>query len=243
MVTALGYLDEQGQGAAAISTITPGRYHTPAVATLTLHNPAVAPRWFDSRQSLILPDDPDSTLVIPGFTPIPDALQAFLADAEFVEELPMRPDDLDQPLRVYRLDGPASAADALATMTTATARLDDHLELLGYHLPAAEARPGETMEVVTAWRLLRPLPDASLFAHLSGPVEPLAVADSLGAPGEAWVAGDVLLQLHAIAIPDDAPAGAYPLVVGAYTQDDRRRLLTEQGEDAVTLATVAVIHD
>jgi hypothetical protein len=249
MVTALRYLDEQGRGAAAVSTITPDRYHTPAVAALTLHNPAVAPRWFDGRQSLLLPDDPNSTLIIPGFTPVPDALQAFLANAEFVEELPMRPDDLDRPLRVYRLDGPAGVTGALAMMTTTadgrplTARFGEHIQFLGYQLAAQETRPGETLELVTAWRLLRPLPDASLFAHLSGPGEPLAVADSLGAPGESWVAGDVLLQLHAITIPDDAPVGAYPLVVGAYTQSDGRRLLTEQGEDAVTLTTVAVIHD
>jgi hypothetical protein len=246
MVTALRYLNEQGRGAAAVSTITPGRYHTPAVALLTLHNPAVAPRWFDGRQSLILPDDADSALILPGFTPIPDALQPYLANAEFVQELPMRPDDLDRPLQVYRLDGPASVAGALATMKTTadgrqlTARFDEHIELIGYQLSAGEARPGETLELVTAWRLLQPLPDASLFAHLSAPGEPLAVADSLGAPGEAWVAGDVLLQLHTITIPDDAPAGAYPLVVGVYTQDDRQRLTADDGRDMVTLTTVVI---
>ncbi len=104
MVAALRYLDERGAGAAAVSTITPGRYHTPAVALLTLHNPAVQPRWFDGRQSLILPGAADSLLLIPGFTPIPAALQPYLAGATLVDELPLRPDDLDRPVRVYALD-------------------------------------------------------------------------------------------------------------------------------------------
>jgi hypothetical protein len=216
------------------------------VALLTLHNPAVRPRWFDGRQSLLLPGEPDATLVVPGFTPIPAALQPYLAGAELVEELPLRPDDLDRPIRVYNLDGPAAIDAALTAMTTTadgrplTAQFGEQIELLGYHLSASETRPGESLALVTAWRLLEPLPDAALFAHVAGDAEPLAVADSLGAPGESWLAGDVLLQLHEIAIPLGAPAGTYPLVVGVYTQDDGRRLTTDGGADMVTLATVRI---
>ena len=105
---------------------------------------------------------------------------------------------------------------------------------------ATAAAPGETLTLVTVWRLLTPLPEASLFAHLGGPGEPLAVADGLGAPGEAWLNGDVLIQLHALTIPPDAPPGDYPLAVGVYTRDDRRRLTTGDGQDMVTLETVKV---
>jgi hypothetical protein len=243
MVTALRYLDEHGDGAAAVSTIAPGRYHTPAVALLTLHNPAVRPRWFDGRQSLLLPDESDATLVVPGFTPIPAALQPYLAGAELVEELSLRPDDLDRPVRVYKLDGPAAIDAALETTADGrplTAWFGEHIEFLGYSLAEKVARPGETLALVTAWRLLAPLPGASLFAHVAGPAEPLAVADSLGAPGESWLAGDVLLQLHEIAVPPGAPAGTYPLVVGVYTQDDGRRLTTDGGADTVTLTELTV---
>ena len=85
MVTALRYLDAHGRGAAAVSTITPGQFHTPAVAALTLHNPAVQPRWFDGRESLLLPDAAEATLVIPGFTPVPPALQPYLAAVQLLE--------------------------------------------------------------------------------------------------------------------------------------------------------------
>ncbi len=242
MVTALGWLNEHDAGAAAVSTITPDRYHTPAVALLTLRNPAVRPRWFDGRQSLILPGEANSLLVIPGFTPIPNALQPYLAEATPIDELPMRLNDLDRPVRIYRLE---ENDVALAGLETAglPVQFSDYVELIGYALPTAAAQPGDTLRLVTAWRLLRPLPDASLFAHVVGSVEPLAVADTLGAPGESWVAGDVLLQLHAITLPDDITAGEYPLAVGVYTRGDERRLITDAGADMVQLTHITVTGD
>jgi hypothetical protein len=246
MVTALRYLDAHGRGAAAVSTITPGQYHTPAVAALTLHNPAVQPRWFDGRESLLLPDAPDTTLVIPGFTPIPAALQPYLAAATLTDELPMRPDDLDRPIRLYAVDGPAAIAAALARMRTAdgrppTAAFDDRLELLGYELSTPTARPGETVTLVTAWRLRQPLPGAALFAHVIAPDALIAQADGLGAPGEGWAAGDVLLQLHTLTLPADAEPGNYPLAVGVYTRPDGARLRLPDGADMLTLTTLTLL--
>ena len=236
MVTALSWLDARGDGAAAVSTITPSRYHTPAVALLTLRNATVQPRWFDGRESLLLPGE-GGLILVPGFTPLPAELQPYLAGARLIDELPMRPDDLDRPVRIYAL--PGAPLDGLVTEGLPV-RFGEHIELLGYIQPAANLRPGESLTLVTAWRLLQPLPEASLFTHVVGPAEPLAVADSLGAPGEAWVAGDVLLQLHAINLSDDLPAGEYPLAVGVYTRSDGRRLLTTDGHDMVTVGNILV---
>ena len=243
MVTALRYLDEHGRSPATISTITPGRYHTPAVAQLTLHNSAVTPRYFDGRYSLLLPGEASGLLVVPGFTPIPAELQRYLGEATLIDELPMRPDDLDRPVRIYELSGPGLDVARLVPGGN-SATVDFHnAALLGYDLSAAEVHPGDVLALVTAWRLEQPLPNASLFAHLAGPVGPLAVADGLGAPGEAWIAGDILLQLHTIAIPGGTPAGTYPLVVGVYTQDDGQRLTAANGDSVAILTTVAVIDD
>ncbi|WP_374688613.1 hypothetical protein [Promineifilum sp.] len=246
MVTALRHLDGRG-GAAAVSTITPGPFHTPAVALLTLRNPSVAARWFDGRESLLLPDAADSTLVVPGFTPLPDALQPYLAGAELVDELPMRPDDLDRPVRFYALDGALPALNRLTTTADGAplpARFGEHVELLGYELSAGAARPGETLSLVTVWRLLRPLPGASLFAHLDGPAGLLAQADALGAPGELWRAGDVLLQHHEIVLPVNAPAGTYPLAVGVYTPPNGPRLSVAGAPDGrLRLTTVTVLDE
>jgi hypothetical protein len=248
MVAALRYLDAHGTGAAAVSTITPGRYHTPAVALLTLHNPTVRPRWFDGRESLLFPAEAGGTLVVPGFTPLPAELQRYLDGATLVDELPMRPDDLDRPVRVYRLNG--SGYDVARTTTALRSQgfsgiveFPPNAALLGYELSAQVARPGDTLSLVTAWRLEEPLPDASLFAHLVGPDgRPVAQADGLGAPGEAWVLGDVLLQLHTIQLPDDTPAGVYPLTVGLYIPDGGR-LPTGDGLEGATLTTVLVLDE
>lgn len=247
MVTALRYLDENGRGPATVSTITPGRYHTPAVALMTLHNPAVEPRWFDGRRSLLLPSEAGALLVVPGFTSIPAELQRYLSDAVPVEELPMRPDDIDRPVQIYKLGDPNLA---LARMTPpesaggAATGVDFHnIVLLGYDLTAAEVRPGDTLSLVTAWRLEQPLPEASLFAHLVGSGSPQAVADGLGAPGESWIAGDILLQWHTMRIPADTPPGTYPLAVGVYTQGDGQRLVTVNGDSMAVLTTVTVLDE
>jgi hypothetical protein len=249
MVTALEYLDDLSGGTAAISTITPGPYHSPAVAQLTVHNPAVALRWFDGRESLLLPGDSSAMLVLPGFTPLPEALEPYLAGLDLSDELPLRSNDFDRPVRIYAVDGPALASSALSTMSQNAVGTDlpvafgEHIELLGYDLLFNEARPGESITLVTAWRLLQPLPEAMLFVHLMETPEPLAQPDSLGAPGELWAAGDVLLQLHKLNLPPDLAAGNYPLAVGVYTQNDGRRLSMNDGRDWLPLATLSVSHE
>jgi hypothetical protein len=79
--------------------------------------------------------------------------------------------------------------------------------------------------LVTLWRLQRPLPRAALFTHLVGvDEEPIAQADLLGAPGELWHPGDLLLQLHHLTVPSGTPAGDYSLIAGVYTQPKGPRL-------------------
>ena len=94
---------------------------------------------------------------------------------------------------------------------------------------------------MTAWRLGRPLPGAALFAHVLGPAGPLAQSDSLGAPGEGWMAGDTLLQVHTIPLPAGLAPGAYPLAVGVYTRPDGARLPLAGGGDLLTLTTLTVV--
>jgi hypothetical protein len=245
MVTALRYLDEHGDGDAVVSTITPGAFHTPAVALLTLRNLAVTPRWFDGRQSLVLPLEAGGTLVVPGFTPIPDTLQPYLADATLIDELPLRPDDLDRPVRIYQLNqAGGEVAQSLTPLTEVGFNYPGYLSLAGYDLSATAAQPGDTLSLVTAWRLEQPLPDAMLFAHLLGPDgTPVAQADALGAPGESWHDGDVLLQLHSLTLPPDTPAGEYPLAVGLYTTTDGQRLTAGNGTTMQQLATVTVADE
>ena len=81
----------------AVSTITPHVYHSPAVAQLTLHNEAVNLHWFDGKHSLLLPAADDSTIIFPGFTPLPPRLKEYFATAVLIESLSLRPTDADRP--------------------------------------------------------------------------------------------------------------------------------------------------
>ncbi len=49
-----------------------------------------------------------------------------------------------------------------------------------------------------------------LFAQLVGPDGVVAQADRLGAPGELWQPGDLLLQDLSFTVPPDTPPGTMP---------------------------------
>ncbi len=223
--TAIDYLNDYGEGSVAISTITPHRYHSPAVAQMRLQNEEVMLHWFNARSSLIIPDSGESELLIPGFTPLAPALQPYFSTAEYKNTLPLRETDLDRPLTIYSVDGRAMLSDWQTQLNPAEARFDDTVTLHGFYLQPAPVQPGETLQLVTLWQAEQPLTDAVLFAHVlneAGP--PLAQHDQLGVPGTSWQAGIWFLQLFEIAIPPETAAGDYPLAVGVYTQPDGIRI-------------------
>jgi 4-amino-4-deoxy-L-arabinose transferase-like glycosyltransferase len=246
MVTALDFINRNGRGDIAVSTVAPGPFHTPAVAALTVHNPDVSLRWFDGRQSLLLPDG-GGTLAIPGFTPVPDTLVGYLAGSELITTLPWQPGDRDY--RTQLLAVPAEAPD-LMTTAELPALFGQAADLIGFDLPAPltgdeeGGRPtitvGDTVSLVTGWRLRQPLPDAMLFAQLVGPDSVVAQADRIGAPGALWTPGDLLLQDLSFTVPPGTPPGTYALITGLYTTGDGRRL-PANGADHIQLAEVEVV--
>ena len=220
MVEAMRYLDEQDVPDAAVSTITPGPFHTPALAAMTLQNEEITPRWFDGRTSLIIPQAVESLLIFPGFAPLHPALPPYLAADRLDDVLPMRETDLDRPLTVYRIDGKALAVSWQDQFlpVTGTVLFGDAAQLLGYALGDTAVSPGDTLQLITWWRLQNPVPGLRLFSHISGADGvPFAQADRLDAPSDAWIVGDWLLQVHEIMIPADTAVGQYPLTIGLYT--------------------------
>ena len=118
--------------------------------------------------------------------------------------------------------------------------LDDTLAFLGYEAPPT-ARPGETIEILTYWRVLaRPARPLSLMLHLTGAGEiPVAVGDGLGVPLEQWQPGDIIVQRHRLVIPQDTASGPYQLTTGAYWLDTLERLNAE-GSDLIEITPVQV---
>jgi hypothetical protein len=242
LLTAARYLNEHGRGPTAFSTTTPGRFHSPAAAQLTVTNPEVSLRWFNGKHSLLVPQDGSSTLVFTGFAPLNPHLEEYF-EATLEADLPLRPSDLDRPLLFYSADGPALVAGwrvgragsiQAPAGPTSPVFFGDALELLGYDLQTPVVAPGGELRLATFWRVREPLDEAVLFSHvLASDGRPIAQADRLDVPGHFWVAGDVFIQLHQIDLPDSTSPGEYPLIVGLYTPGDlQRRPVTVDGAAA-----------
>jgi 4-amino-4-deoxy-L-arabinose transferase-like glycosyltransferase len=232
LMEALNYIDTRRDSATAISTTTPNRYHSPAVATLALASNDNELRWFDGNHSLVLPQEESSTLIFSGFAPLSPHLEGYLA-ATPVAELPMKPEDLDRPLTVYETNGRELADTWLGRFDgtlvapagiQAPVQLGESLEYLGHELLTPHAGPGDQFTLATLWRVKRPLDQAMLFAQILGPDGlPLAQSDRLDVPGDYWIPGDVFIQLHQIDLPGNLTSGDYPLAIGVYTTDYMQR--------------------
>ncbi len=225
------------------SSVYPGAAHDPSIAfVLAADRPALSrtARWADTRWALVLP--PGAALaVVPASTPPHPALAAWLTALATVE---MRPDDLDPRFTVYRLDGDRAAAD-LAAWAVTPVDFGGAVELVAARWLAEGVRPGETAELLTAWRVLDPAragpagpptfaTDAVLFSHvLDGAGGLLSQRDSLDAPSWAWQAGDLFVQIHPLAVPTSAAPGEYAAIVGLYDRESGARLpATGEGDTA-----------
>jgi len=234
------------------STVYPGPAHDSSIALVTAadHPPVgQTARWVDARRALVLP--PERTLaVIPASTPPHPAFGPVL---EAIETIDLRPDDLDPRFTLYRLDGPTAAA-TLSTGGTLAQPLNFNgaIELTAARWLSESARPGETAELLTVWRVLDPAragplvppsftTDAAMFVHvLDGAGGILAQDDRLDAPSWAWRAEDVVVQIHAITVPQSTAPEEYAAVVGIYDPASRARLPVVGGGDTAALPPLAI---
>jgi hypothetical protein len=233
LVSTIRYLNQHGAGPTAISTTTPGQFHSPAIAFLTADNPLVELRWFNGQHSLLAPQETTSTFIFTGFAPLDPDLQAYFQGA-LVDELPLRPDDEDRPVTIYVADGPALLAEWQRLFSSqieepsglsTPVQFGDAIELLGYLLQTPAVGPGDEVRLATLWRVSRPLDEAVLFTQVVGRDGlPLAQSDRLDVPSHYWAPGDVFIQLHRFALPNEVSAGEYPILIGAYTRPDLERL-------------------
>ena len=219
----------------------------PALVESYLRREDLQPRWADVRQALVYPGGQGAPVLQPDHFPIdPTLRELFLGDAAPVYE--QRLEDGTFVFAFYPLDAGrlearlASARDNRVGWSPATAfpdglpedwavlaypvRFGDRVELLGYEaLDGAEGAPGDTVTVLTYWRVMSPGPaDGIAFLHLLGP-EGAVIAgyDGFGAPPNQWQAGDVVVQAHRFALPGELAAGAYPVELGWYERDTGAR--------------------
>jgi 4-amino-4-deoxy-L-arabinose transferase-like glycosyltransferase len=129
--------------------------------------------------------------------------------------------------------------------------LGNQVELLGYDLDRALAKPGESLHLTLYWRALTAM-DASytVFTHLlDGESRIWGQRDSVPKAGTypttLWIEGEVVADEYEIVVKPDAPPGQYVIEVGMYLAQSGQRLpvLDDSGHlqgDRVLLEAVEI---
>jgi 4-amino-4-deoxy-L-arabinose transferase-like glycosyltransferase len=132
------------------------------------------------------------------------------------------------------------------TLETA-ARFDESITLAEAQLSNDTFRAGDVIQIRLIWRADQRLTTRyKVFIQLlNGDGGLVAQRDSEPGGGLAltttWTPGEMVIDNHALVLPDDLPPGEYTLIAGLYDLNDASaRLLLEGGGDALTLHTITV---
>lgn len=141
---------------------------------------------------------------------------------------------------------------SLKTTLPLPVRFGPTMSLVGYDVPAAAIRPGQTLLVLLYWRSQGPADRSyTAFAHLVDPGWTMwAQSDSLPqegrAPTNTWQRDQFVGDYYFLRVPPDAPPGRdYRIELGFYETGTLQRLavVDERGsaiDDRVLIETVAV---
>lgn len=255
------YLNHRAPGGAVtLSSPFPDLPHDPLIADLRVRRDDLQLGWCDARRGLLFPAADAGLLILPTSAPLDDRLAAWL-DLDAAERVVVHPEDVDPYFDVVRWNPADAWSRALGDLDGEAALplpVDlGAVELVAYRLASPAVAPGETVELVTAWRVrspdaLGPVPahdygrTAAIFAHLLGPDGAVVgQEDRLDVPAWNWQAGDRFLQLHRLPVAAGLPPGSYALVVGLYTRHDMQRLAVQTAGgpagDHVPLQPVEVV--
>jgi hypothetical protein len=169
-------------------------------------------RWVELTPhagALIWPHGEATTLLVPEDSPLPESLRQQVG-------IPSEP--------LYRSHGHVSfAVYPLPELEMPDPVVDivfeDKIRLIGVEaLPVDEERP---FTLFTYWEVLAPLPwDLTAFVHVLGD-EPAPVRqhDAFDLAPERLQPGDIVVQRHLFALPDDRKR-PYVLIIGLYTNQD-----------------------
>jgi 4-amino-4-deoxy-L-arabinose transferase-like glycosyltransferase len=224
----LDYLMESpDSGPLVVSSVYPGAAHDPSIAQVLLPDGGGNLRWIDARYSLLLPEGQTARLLVPSSTPLHPAFGALV---QMIEQVDIRPDDLDPSFTLYQVNSQQLAAGDFSY------NFGNGLVLLDARWLNDSVQPGEMAEMATLWKVIDPTlvgpvvppafeTDVVLFTHVlaeDGTI--LAQRDALQAPSWDWHPGDVFAQIHPVQVPLGTRPGAYEVVVGVYDRASGERL-------------------
>jgi 4-amino-4-deoxy-L-arabinose transferase-like glycosyltransferase len=227
MVTALASLADEPAGPIVLSSLYPAAAHDPSLAMVLLPRHYDNLRWVDARYALLWPASQSAPLILPASTPLHPAFADFVAGGETVS---LRADDLDPFFRRAQL------LTAGWQVEPAPANFGDGLRLLGGRWLATPVPAGGVAELLTLWEVVEPalvgplVPPAYttevvFFSHVLDERGAIVMQrDSLDAPSWSWQPGDLVAQIHSMAVPPETEPGIYQTAVGVYDRYSERRL-------------------
>jgi hypothetical protein len=224
------WLDAQRDDAPVVIATTNPHDVDPFLFDFELRRPRPV-KWVDHTYGLILPPA-RARVISPAYSPLSNELRGLLGSS---------PALTTESFIVYESSAPRLAPQVILTPPL---RFGDHLELIGYNVPAS-ARPGGWARVWTYWRVTQAMDGAQLplaiFAHLLNPQEQqVSVRDLLAVPTAGWNAGDVWAQYQDLPVPPGAAPGAYTVEIGVYSRADMRRWQQADGSDRLLLRPVEI---
>lgn len=214
----------------------------PLIGAMRVQRDDVTLRWCDARRALLFPDAAEVLLILPTNAPLDPWFAPYLPLGA-AERVVVDPQGIDPYFDVLRW-APSQAWGTIESHLQRQAVEPPSLPadfggaamLVGYELETPVVRPGETLELITAWQVEEPAAlgaedprrygrEAAIFVHLLDAQGNLvAQEDRLDVPAWGWQRGDRFLQIHRLTTGAELPAGAYRLAVGLYTRPDLVRL-------------------
>lgn len=216
-------------------------------------------RWHDCRYALVVPAGGRFIFAHSDLEPLEDFLgrglmKPWLENAQPIEGVPGAMGvDARSALQTKQAEWDQLAvAWPPEASITATAQLPidfkQAVELIGYRIKPQQVKPGDSVQVITYWRVTGELPsDLIAFTHLyRTPTEVMAQQDQLDVDGSSLHPGDVFMQSHEfVVVPPDTPAGTYPIGVGLYRKGTSERWPIFVGDqriaDRIFLSAVQVM--
>lgn len=137
--------------------------------------------------------------------------------------------------QIWRIQAEPLAA---AAKTPVDARWQGGLRLVRYSLPTNQPRPGSTLALGLAWTTEQVLPTAyTTFIHIedsAGKVWGQTDSPPTLAPTNQWPINTMQIELYAVTLDPQIPAGRYTIKVGWYDPATMQRLPTNAGGNSTS---------